>query len=312
MNRICNILVIVDPTAQTHPAVARGALLAEKFAARLELFACETKASREARLAAHARNEAKHPFVVDLKSMLETLAAPLRARGIDVATETNRGDPLHEALLDRVRRTTAELVVKDTHHHSLAQRTFLTNTDWQLIRRCAVPLLLVKPGPWAAAPKLLAAIDPGHANDKPAVLDHCILQHACAFAGKLQGELHAVHAYIPTAIAVAAATAIPPMIATIGPEELAREEEAKRKEIAALVSDYGVRSGNIHVETGGPIFVLPRVAADIGANMVVLGAIARRGVQRAFVGNTAEDVLEKLPCDALIVKTPDFAASLPF
>lgn len=42
---------------------------------------------------------------------------------------------------------------------------------------------------------------------------------------------------------------------------------------------------------------------------------ARRGMgrsRRAFIGSTAEDVLEKLPCDALIVKTPDFAAELPF
>jgi universal stress protein E len=311
MNRICNILVILDPTAQTQPAVAKGALLAEKFGARLELFACETRASREARLAAHLRDDAKRPFMVDLKSMLETFATPLRARGIDVATETDRGDPLHDVLLDRVRRTSAELVVKDTHHHSLAQRTFLTNTDWQLIRRCAVPLLLVKPGPWAAAPKVLAAIDPGHVNDKPAALDHCILQQSAAFTKKLQGELHVVHAYIPTAIALAA-TAVPPMIATIGPEEMAREEEARRREIMALVSDYGVRSGDIHVETGGPIFVLPRVAAGIGADIVALGAIARHGLKRVFIGSTAEDVLEKLPCDALVVKTPDFAESLPF
>ena len=202
-------------------------------------------------------------------------------------------------------------MVKDTHHHSLAQRTILKNTDWELIRRCPVPLLLVKPGPWAAAPKLLAAVDPGHANDKPAVLDHCILQHAAAFAQKLQGELQVVHAYIPTAIAMAAA-AVPPMIATIGPEEIAREEEAKRREIAALVSDYGVRAGNIHVETGGPVFVLPRLAADLGADILALGAIARHGLKRIFIGSTAEDVLEHLPCDALIVKTPDFAELLPF
>src|SRR5690348_14867166 len=161
MNRICNILVIVDPTAQTHPAVAKAALLAEKFHARMELFACETTASREARLAAHLSKDANRPFVVDLKSMLETLAAPLRARGVDVTTETDRGDPLHDALVDRIRRASAELVVKDTHHHSLGQRTILTNTDWELIRRCPVPLLLVKPGAWAAAPKLLAAVDPG-------------------------------------------------------------------------------------------------------------------------------------------------------
>lgn len=311
MDRICNVLVIVDPTASEHPAIARGALLARMFDARLELFACETKASRATRLAAHVRKNAQKPLLVDLKGMLETLAAPLRAEGVDVATETEVGDPLDVALLDRTRRTSAGLVIKDTHHHTLAQRTFLTNTDWQLIRGCPVPLLLVKPGPWASAPKVVAAVDPGHANDKPAVLDHRILQHAAAFSRALKGELHVVHAYIPAAILATAATA-PPIAMTVSAAELAREEESKRKEIAALVSDYGVRSGNVHVSTGGPAAVLPRAAQAIGADIMVLGAISRSGLKRIFIGSTAEDVLEDLPCDALIVKPPDFASMLPF
>jgi universal stress protein E len=302
MNRIGNILVIVDPTADEQPSVAKGALLAEKFDSRLELFACETKASREARLTAHVRKDATKPFVVDLKSKLEALAAPLRARGVDVATETCTADPLHDALLDRVKHTSAHLVVKDTHHHTLAQRTFLTNTDWQMIRGCAVPLLLVKPAQWGAVPKVLAAVDPGHANDKSAALDQCILQQAEAISKHLQGELHAVHAYIPTAIAIAAAS-VPPMVAAIGVEQIAREEEAKRKELAGLGAQYGLRIAGIHVETGGPVQVLPRVAEMIGADILVLGAISRRGIERVFIGSTAEDVLEKLPCDALIVKT---------
>jgi universal stress protein E len=311
MNRICNILVILDPTASEHPAVTKGALLAKRFNARLELFACETKASREARLAQHARKHPKEPLVVDLKAMLEILAVPLRTHGIDVATETERADPLHAALLDRTRRTSAELVLKDTHHHTLAQRTFLTNTDWQLIRSCPVPLLLVKPRSWSSSPRIVAAIDPGHANDKPAALDHCILQHASAFSSKLQGELHVLHAHIPAAIVVAAAS-VPPMVTAITAEELAREEELKRKELAAVVSDYGVRNENIHVQTGGTAEVLPRIAQVINADIMTLGAISRSGLKRAFIGSTAEDVLEELPCDALIIKPPDFASLLPF
>lgn len=312
MNHIGNILVIVDPTASEHPAVARGGLLAQVFNARLELFACETKASRDARMAAHARKHSQEPFVVDLKPMLEGLAAPLRAEGVDVTTDTECGDPLAAALLDRTRRTSAGLVIKDTHHHTLAHRTFLTNTDWQLIRACPVPLLLVKPGPWSSSPKVVAAIDPGHANDKPAMLDHRILEHASAFSRALKGELHVLHAYIPTAILAAAASAPPLAMTPVSAEDLAREEESKRKEITALVSDYGVRSGNIHVTTGGTADVLPRAAQAVGADVMVLGAVARSGLKRVFIGSTAEDVLEKLPCDALIIKPPDFASCLPF
>jgi len=171
MNPVSDILLIVDPTAREHPAVAKGALLATKLRARLELYVCDTKASREARHLSHARGESGQTFLRDVKGFLESLAAPLRGRGLDVATETECADPLHAALIDRTKRTRAGLVIKDTHHHSLAQRTFLTNTDWQLIRGCPVPLLLTKPQAWAQAPKICAAVDPGHVNDKPAVLE---------------------------------------------------------------------------------------------------------------------------------------------
>jgi len=143
------------------------------------------------------------------------------------------------------------------------------------------------------------------------MLDHCILEHAAAFARKLHGELHALHAYIPAAI-LAAAASMPPMGMAVSAEELAREEESKRRVIAALVSDYNVRIQNIHMSTGGTAEVLPREAEAIKADIMVLGAISRSGLKRAFIGSTAEDVLEKLPCDALVIKTPNFAELLPF
>jgi universal stress protein E len=54
------------------------------------------------------------------------------------------------------------------------------------------------------------------------------------------------------------------------------------------------------------------MAGALRADIVAMGAISRSGLQRVFIGSTAEDVLEHLPCDALIVKPPDFASMLPF
>lgn len=313
MNRIANILVIVDPTAQEHPAVTKAALLAKKLGARLELYVCDTKAAREQRLAAHAaRAGSDEPFLVNVKTIAERIAEPLRAQGIDVTTETDCADPLHLQLVDRTKRTSAELVVKDTHHHSLAQRTFLTNTDWELMRSCPVPLLLVKPRPWAQRPRIAAALDPGHVNDKPAALDHEILEHASLLASRLNGELHVVHAYVPLSVIAAAASLTPPMVSTLGPEELAIEQRAKRKQLEELVAGYRLPPENIHIELGGPTDLLPRFASAMQIDVLTMGAISRSGLKRIFIGSTAEDVLERLPCDALIIKPPDFAALLPF
>ncbi len=312
MNPINNILVIVDPTAQEHPAVGKGALLARKLGARLELYVCDTKASREVRAAARAAKPGNRPSPVNLKGFLEGLAGTIRQNGVDVTTEVDSGDPLHVALIERARCTTAGLIIKDTHHHSLAQRTFLTNTDWELIRACPTPLLLTKPDAWASAPKICAAVDPGHANDKPAQLDNHIVEHAALLARKLEGQLHLLHVYLPVAILAATATGSPPLAISVSAEDLEHEASQKRAQLQDLVAEYRVAPANVHLEVGGPAAVLPRAAGDIRADIVAMGAVSRSGLKRIFIGSTAEDVLERLPCDALIVKSPDFAATLPF
>jgi universal stress protein E len=312
MNPINSILVIVDPTAELHPAVGKAALLARRLNARLELYVCDTKAARELRIAAHARKHSDEPLVVDIKSILEELARPMREHGLDVTTEVECADPLHTALIDRARRTTAGLIVKDTHHHSLGKRTFLANTDWELIRACPVPLLLTKPNVWASAPKVCAAVDPGHANDKPAVLDNRIVDHAALVAQRLGGELHLLHVYLPTAIVAAAAAGSPPLAISVSAADLAREEEQKRVQLHDLISEYRIAPDSVHLQVGGPAAVLPRAASELRTDIMVMGAVSRSGFRRVFIGSTAEDVLERLPCDALIVRPPDFAHDLPF
>jgi len=309
MNRISNILVIVDPTATQHPAVVKGAILAEQLDARLELFACDTKASREARMAAHLL-QPRAPYTFNLKALLEELAEPPRGRGIDVITQTQCAEPLHAALADRTKSTRADLVIKDTHHHSIARRTFLTNTDWELIRSCPAPLLLTKATTWSKRPRILAAVDPGHADDKPAYLDHEILEYAAYLVHGLNGELHAAHAYMPVAIIAAATSGTPPMATMLSADDLAAEEQSKRKEITALAAAYATDPANVHVQVGSAVEFLPRIATSLQIDIVTMGTISRSGLKRVFIGNTAERVLERLPCDVLVIKPPNFAALL--
>ena len=307
MEYIKHILVFVDPKMSEHPAIAKAALLAEKFAAHIELFVCDTRSTRESRFAAHLRARPGEPFPVDIEALLETLAAPLRSRGLDVTTECAHADVLHVGLIDRTRHTNADLVIKDTHHHSLARRTFLTNTDWQLIRGCPAPLLLTKGTTWATVPRIFAAVDPGHLNDKPEMLDHWIVEHAALFAQRLEGELHVLHVYLPMAIVGAAAAGNPPLAAVVPARDLAVEELNRRKLLDALLSEYHLGAERIHLEVGGPAQVLPGAAESLQADVLTMGAIARSGLKRIFIGSTAEDVLERLPCDALIVKPPNFS-----
>jgi universal stress protein E len=311
MSAINNVLVIVDPTASEHPAVEKAARVAETSGARLELFACETKESRSMRFAAHLQKGGSTDFITHVRAILDALARPLRTRGLDVTVEIEAGDPLHIKLIERTKRTRADLVVKDTHHHSLAKRTFLTNTDWHLIRGCPVPLLLTKAKPWASMPVLVAAVDPGHTNDKPVVLDNRILEWARGMGERLGATLHVVHAHLPAVLIAEAASGMPAMMTPLTPEILTEERTRERSRVESLATLYGIKPANVHVELGVASEMLPRCTHTLGADILVMGAVSRSGLQRVFIGSTAERVLEHVPCDVLVVKPPDCACALP-
>jgi nucleotide-binding universal stress UspA family protein len=61
---------------------------------------------------------------------------------------------------------------------------------------------------------------------------------------------------------------------------------------------------------GAPALELPRIAKRLHADVVVMGAVSRRGVKRVFIGNTAERVLDALSCDVLVVKPRGFRTAV--
>jgi universal stress protein E len=311
VDQITDILVIVNPLVRDQPAIAKAATLARWLGAGIELLICDTKSSRGTRTEGGLPSISNALLSDNLESLIEQMAEPLRDDGIDVTTHVISGDPLHETVISWMRDSPADLMIKDTHHHSFAKRTFTTNTDWHLIRGCPVPLLLTKSKIWGTPPVLMAAVDPGHVNDPSAALDHRILDVTASMAKQFDAEVHAMHAYLPSTIAAAAVGGMPPMI-VVSAEALAAEKVLRLLQIRQLTSEYGVADANLHVDEGMAAECLARMATEWHADIVVMGAISRSGLKRVMIGSTAERVLEGLPCDVLVVKSPDFAQNLPF
>ena len=55
-----------------------------------------------------------------------------------------------------------------------------------------------------------------------------------------------------------------------------------------------------------PVSGISAIARKVSADLVVMGAVSRSGLKRLFIGNTAERVLNMLPCDVLVVKPAHF------
>ena len=186
------------------------------------------------------------------------------------------------------------------------RRTLLSNTDWNLIRACPVPLLLVKPRAIAAAPRVLAAVDPVHEHDKPALLDRAILSFAAELVRRVGGELHVMHTF-DTAPLYAAAAETPLAMSSAPPPELIADLEARhRLAFETLLEESGVGDAKVRFEEGAPHLAIAQAAEEERIDFVVMGAVSRSGLERIFVGSTAERALDRLPCDLVVVKRPGF------
>src|SRR5450756_341457 len=118
-------------------------------------------------------------------------------RGLRVTRHSNVDYPPHEAIVRRAVKVRADLVIVATRTRGLMKRVLLRNTEWELIRQCPCPLLLVKSPRAYANSAVLAAVDPFHTHSKPANLDARLLDFGGAVARLLKGSLHVFHAYMP-------------------------------------------------------------------------------------------------------------------
>lgn len=227
--------------------------------------------------------------------------------GVKVKSVTVHDYPVHEAIVRRAVASRADLVIAAPQPRSLGTRLMLRNTDWELIRQCPCPLLLIKSSGEYDHPAVLAAVDPFHGHAKPANLDPRLLNVANAWAQLLQGKAHVFHAYLPLAVAVPMPSG-QPMSAWLSPEIENLHAAQVARALQTLATEAGIPAGQRHLSVGDVPSQLKRVIKKTNARIVVMGAISRSALQRLFIGSTAERVLDDLRCDVLIVK-PSAAAT---
>ena len=307
MHKISRIVCVIDPTATEQPAMGRAAWLAKNVGAELDLFVCyyNEYLSGDRLFDSPSLEKARHEVIGSHEKHLEKLAEPLRQAGLIVHIAAVWDHPLYEGIVRHADTTGADIVFKDTHHHSALTRALLTNTDWNLIRTCPVPLWLVKPHGIAKNPVFIAAIDPLNEHDKPAALDDEILVLSKTLAEKSDGEVHAFHSYDPR-IAVATATANAYIPVSLPFDEIEKQmHEQHERRFEEVTEFHGLDNKHAHLISGLTHEELPIMAAKLQADVIVMGAVARNRWKRLFIGATAERTLEHVPCDLLIVK-PDW------
>jgi universal stress protein E len=147
---------------------------------------------------------------------------------------------------------------------------------------------------------VLAALDPAHAHDKPAHLDISIARHAAALAEALQLELHAV-------------PCLPNTVYPLGEVSSAQRQRMRRRvhsQLKRVMKRSGVTARGLHVLDANVGDGVPALAHKLPAQIIAMGIISRRWLERFVIGDTAESVIRDVPCDLLLIKPDNFRIRL--
>jgi nucleotide-binding universal stress UspA family protein len=125
------------------------------------------------------------------------------------------------------------------------------------------------------------------------------LDHAVMLATNLDARIHLVHAIAAPTLGIAEVGATLGIIDV--DDYVTRAEEALER----LGRRQAGRVGRTMVRVGDPREMILAACAEIGADLIVMGAHGRRRLSHALLGSVAESVVRNAQCPVLVVRFPN-------
>jgi len=317
MKRFSNILLVVDERTDYSAALKRGATLARKNRAQLTVCAIVDTVPSELRIGAIRITPRQ---VLDVatarqREWLEDTVNSVATDGVSLDKKVLFGKPFIE-IIRQVLRNDHDLIIKCADADSGLREVLFSSTDKHLMRKCPCPVWIIKPTERQKYLRILAAVDQNPEEPIKDALNRQILEMSTSMALAEYSEAHIVHAW-----EVFGETVLRTHNWDFSEAEFESmlEEEAtgRRHWLENLVKNYGTSGDtndadaldlHLHVVKGLAQSVVSEVARELAVDLVVMGTVARTGIDGFFMGNTAESILGQLDCSVLTIKPPGFTS----
>ncbi|QTL34547.1 universal stress protein UspE [Pseudoalteromonas viridis] len=305
MEQIKRILTVIDPTKQQQNSLDRSISLAQKTGAKITAFLSIYDFSYEmtTMLSREEREAMREAVIKDREAWISELTSGYQ--NIDIETKVVWHNRPYEAIIKTVLEHEFDLVIKATHQHDTLKSVIFTPTDWHLIRKCPAPVLLVKDQAWPEKGEILAAVNAVSDDEQHQALNNRIIKDAQFLCELANASLSLVNTYPATPVNIA--IEIPEFNPSQYNEAVKKHHE---DETWALAQRFGLSDSQCVIKEGLPEDVIPHIAKQKNAELVVIGTVGRTGLSAALVGNTAEHVIDSLDCDVLALKPDGYKSPL--
>jgi nucleotide-binding universal stress UspA family protein len=292
MHRLSRICVGFHFTPQSEVALRSAATLARSFGAAIDVMTVVEPAPLYRRVL--PRSQSRLVSVDDLvarcRERLDDATGAAALEGLSVNRHVRVGRPFAE-IITCCREVQAELLVVGTHAASSKEHMTLGSTVERVLRKAPVPVLVVKKE-LSSSPSLLLSPTDFSSAARPAVVE------AAALARRWGARLVLLHAVEP----IAEAYVWPVESGTVAlylaePEELDPEWDAfvASLDLSGIVWERKTVRG----------YATPTItdtAAQLGADIIVMGTHGRSGLAHVLLGSVAERVARETSCSILTVR----------
>lgn len=245
------------------------------------------------------RDEMRANVIEHQKAAIEKLITPFQSQAnIDLHCIWHSKDD--EAILEATETSAYDLVIKTSHLSPTLTNFIFTPTDWQLIRKCPIPLLIVKDEHWKQGGIVLGAVTCNQENAQQHDLNLAIIRETISMANLMNAKPHILNTYLPTPVNVA--IELPDFDSQAFNEAL---RKSHWQQLVTYADQHHIPHTQIHLTQGSPEETLTKIAQQLEIHTLVIGSYARTGISAALVGNTAEHILDRVNCDLMVIKSAD-------
>ena len=238
----------------------------------------------------------------DLHAMVR-LMAPDQSPQCTVRTGKPFLEVIHHVIEHQV-----DLVMKAADPFGGLHSHLFSSTDQHLLRKCPCPVWLRRNGTSSKTRAIVAAVDldaPGQpGSGGQGGLNESIVDIALKIASGEDATVHVLHVWdAPGAGLLRLWSDEPDPTAAQARYEMAIKAE-HMKALDRLIAGREQLIGELR--KGVARHVIPARVRALGAELLVMGTIARTGIPGFIIGNTAEDIINSVECALLTVKPPGY------
>ncbi|MDE1474015.1 universal stress protein UspE [Xenorhabdus bovienii] len=304
-----NLLVAIDPNQDDQPALRRAVYIVQRNGGRIKAFLPIYDLSYEMTtlLSPEERNAMRKGVIGQRIAWIKQQAHYYLESGIDIEIKVVWHGRPYEAIIQEVITGKHDLLLKMAHQHSLLESMIFTPLDWHLLRKCPCPVWMVKDQVWPEKDSAVVAVNLSNEESYHTALNLKLVKETQDLANRIVKEplIHLVSAY-PTA-PLNIAMELPDFDPNVYNQALRGQHLVAMKE---LRQKFYLDEQQTHVHEGLPEKVIPEICDELNTGVVVLGILGRTGLSAAFLGNTAEHVIDKLKCDLLAIKPDGFVCPI--